>query len=204
LRSLARFCCYIDKDVASRMRANTLDAPISATAILAEIAEEMVRTVLAQHPGEKIISLLAISVSHLRQPIELQLELPLGLRDEGRRPGSRKGIARWAADRAVDKIRARFGWGAVRYGSVAFGPTSSVPTSFVLWPSGSYDPCLNWPCVPKRPCLHKSELAQIGSVGVTATPTRRNLSMAAFEGETDVRRKRPFFTFVPTTDILRV
>jgi DNA polymerase IV len=117
-------------DLRSVTRSVTLDAPISATAILAEIAEEMVRAVLAQHPGEKTISLLAISVSHLMQPIELQLELPLGLRDEGRRPGSRKGIARWAADRAVDKVRARFGWGAVRYGSVAFGPTSSVPDEF--------------------------------------------------------------------------
>src|ERR1700732_2252802 len=117
-------------DLRSVSRSITLDAPISTTAILAEIAEELVRTVLAQHPCEKTISLLAISVSHLMQPIELQLELPLALRDEGRRPGSRKGIARWAADRAVDKIRARFGWGAVRYGSVAFGPTSSVPDEF--------------------------------------------------------------------------
>jgi hypothetical protein len=35
----------------------------------------------------------------------VQLELPLGLEDEKRRPGAKRGIARWTADRAVDKIR---------------------------------------------------------------------------------------------------
>src|SRR6266699_3541421 len=52
-------------DLHSVTRSVTLDAPVSATAILAEIAEELVRAVLAQHPDEKTISLLAISVSHL-------------------------------------------------------------------------------------------------------------------------------------------
>jgi len=117
-------------DLRSVTRSVTLDAPISATAILAEIAEELVRGALAHHPGEKMISLLAISVSHLMTQGELQLELPLGLGDEGRRPGSKKGIARWAADRAVDKIRERFGWEAVGYGSVAFGLPRSVPDEF--------------------------------------------------------------------------
>src|SRR5437764_9270650 len=46
----------------SATRSVTLDAPISATVILAEIAEELVRAVLADHPDEKTISLLAISV----------------------------------------------------------------------------------------------------------------------------------------------
>jgi DNA polymerase-4 len=56
--------------------------------------------------------------------------LPLGLGDEARRPGSRKGAARFVADRAVDKIRDRFGWDAVGYGSVAFGMSRSVPDAF--------------------------------------------------------------------------
>jgi DNA polymerase-4 len=43
----------------------TLDAPIFATVILAEIAEELARAVLADHPNGKTISLLAISVSYL-------------------------------------------------------------------------------------------------------------------------------------------
>ena len=65
---------------------------------------------------ERTISLLAISVSHLEEHSVLQLELPLGLADEERRPGTRRGMARWVADRAVDTIRDRFGWEAVGYG----------------------------------------------------------------------------------------
>lgn len=117
-------------DLRSVTRAVTLDAPVSATAILAEIAEELVRGVLAQHPEEKSISLLAISVSHLEDRPQLQLELPLGLVDERRRPGTRTGMARGQADRAIDAIRARFGWQAVGYGSVALGPSRSVPDAF--------------------------------------------------------------------------
>jgi DNA polymerase-4 len=117
-------------DLHAVTHAVTLDAPISATVILAEVANELVRTVLAQHRHERKISLLAISVSHLEKNAEIQLDLPLGLKDEARRPGSKKGMARWAADRAVDKIRARFGWGAVGYGSVALGLARSVPDDF--------------------------------------------------------------------------
>ncbi len=117
-------------DLHSVTRSVTLDAPISATAILAEIAEELVRTVLANHPEEKTISLLAIFVSRLESHWDLQLELPLGLEDERRRPGSTSGIARWTADRAIDRIRDRFGCEAVGYGSVALGPSRSVPDAF--------------------------------------------------------------------------
>jgi len=114
-------------DLRSVTRSVTLDAPISATTMLAEIAEELVRGALADHPQEKFISLLAISVSHLERSWDLQLELPLGLPDERHRPG---GAARWSADRAIDKIRDRFGWEAVGYGSVALGPSRSVPDAF--------------------------------------------------------------------------
>jgi DNA polymerase-4 len=117
-------------DLHAVTRSVTIDAPISATAILAEIAEALVRTALADHPEEKNISLLAISVSQLEKDSELQFELPLGLDDEARRPGSRKGLARHAADRAVDKIRDRFGWDAVGYGVAALGNLNSVPDEF--------------------------------------------------------------------------
>src|SRR5258705_8394421 len=43
-------------DLRSVTRAITLDAPISATAILSEIAEELVRALLADHPDEDTIS----------------------------------------------------------------------------------------------------------------------------------------------------
>jgi DNA polymerase IV len=117
-------------DLRAVTRSVTLDAPISATASLAEIAEELVRTALADHPDEKTISLLAISVSQLEQRWDVQLELPLGLADDKRRPGTRRGMARWTADRAVDRIRDRFGWEAVGYGSVVLGPSRSVPDEF--------------------------------------------------------------------------
>jgi DNA polymerase-4 len=116
-------------DLRSVTRSLTLSAPISATRALAEIAEDLVRGVLADHRDDRTISLLAISVSHLEAPAILQLELPLGLADEGRRPGTRKGVARSRADRAVDAIRKRFGAQAVDYGS-ASRVGRSVPDEF--------------------------------------------------------------------------
>ena len=117
-------------DLRSITRSTTLDAPIASTVTLAEIAEELVRKALAHHPDEKTISLLAISVSQLEQRVDLQLELPLTLDDAKRRPGSKQGVARWLADRAVDAIRDRFGWDAVGYGSVALEASRSVPDAF--------------------------------------------------------------------------
>ncbi len=108
----------------------TLAAPISTTATLAEIAEDLVGAVLADHPGEETLSLLAISVSNLGTEECLQLDLPLGLDDEKRSPGSRKGAARVRADRAIDKIRDRFGWDAVSYGALLLGGPRSVPDGF--------------------------------------------------------------------------
>ena len=117
-------------DLQSVTRSVTLDAPISGTAILAEIAEELVREVLMDHPHEKAISLLAISVSHLEEQSDLQLELPLGLQDEKWRPGTKLAMARWLTDCAVDRIRNRFGWDAIGYGSVVFELSRSVPDEF--------------------------------------------------------------------------
>ena len=60
----------------------------------------------------------------------MELELPLGLTDEARRPGTKRGMARWSADHAVDRIRDRFGWVVIGYGSVALGTSPSVPDEF--------------------------------------------------------------------------
>ena len=117
-------------DLRAVTRSVTLPAAISATTILAEIAEDLVRAALADHPAEKTISLLAISVSHLEISTALQLEIPLRLHDEKRRPGTARGAARWAADRAMDAIRDRFGRESVGYGSVLLGDRRSVPDAF--------------------------------------------------------------------------
>jgi DNA polymerase IV len=117
-------------DLHSVTRSVTFDTPISATAVLAEVAEQLVRSVLADYPNETTISLLGISVSHLKEHYNLQLDLPLGLEDERLRPGTKLGMVRWTADRAVDKIRERFGWYAVGYGSVALELSRSVPDEF--------------------------------------------------------------------------
>ena len=117
-------------DLRSVTRSITLPAAISATAILSEIAEDLVNVALADHPGEKTISLLAIAVSHLEKDAVLQLELPLQLDDDERRPGTKRAKARWVSDRAVDAIRDRFGREAVGYGSVALGRARSVPDAF--------------------------------------------------------------------------
>jgi DNA polymerase-4 len=117
-------------DLRSVTRSITLDAPISATTSLAEIAEELVCAALAEHSNEKTITLVAISVSHLESQWDVQLELPLDLADEKRRPGTKRGMTRCTADRAIDMIRDRFGWEAVGYGSVLLGPSRSIPDEF--------------------------------------------------------------------------
>jgi DNA polymerase-4 len=117
-------------DLRSVTHSVTLPEPISATATLAEIAEDLVCDVLANHPNERTISLLAISVSNLENQSIVQLELPFGFADEGRRPGTKKGRARGMVDHAVDAIRGRFGWEAVGYGSVALEAPRSVPDEF--------------------------------------------------------------------------
>jgi DNA polymerase-4 len=76
------------------------------------------------------LPLLAISVSHLETHWKQQLELSLGLPDEKRGPGTKKGMARWTADRAIDVIRDRFGWDSIGYGSVLLGALRSVPDEF--------------------------------------------------------------------------
>lgn len=117
-------------DMRSVTRALTLPAPISATTALAEIAIDLVRGILADNPKQGAISLLGISVSHLGETATLQLELPFRLEDDGRRPGTRKGAARFRADRALDSIRDRFGSEAIGYGSAALRSGHNVPDDF--------------------------------------------------------------------------
>ncbi len=118
------------RDMSAVTRSMSIESPVAATASLAEIAEDLVRIVRADHPDETTITLLAISVAHLiREPL-LQLELPLGLADEARRSGSRQGRARLVADGAMDKVRTRFGREAIGYGSAVLETSREVPDAF--------------------------------------------------------------------------
>jgi DNA polymerase-4 len=108
-------------------RSVTLPVPISTTLTLTELASQLASVALADHPKEREITLLAVSVSHLVDEPALQLELPLGLGDDRRRSGTPAGSALWALDRSVDEIRARFGRDAVGYATVVFSEVAHVP-----------------------------------------------------------------------------
>jgi DNA polymerase-4 len=110
-------------------RSVTLPVGISTTLTLTELATELVGVALAERPHEHEITLLAVSVSHLVDEPALQLELPLDL-DDRHRPGTVAGAARWALDRSVDAVRARFGRDAVGYATVVFSDVGHVPEAF--------------------------------------------------------------------------
>ena len=101
-------------------RSRTFPDPIAATLTLTEAAIALVRQGLADHPDQREISLLAISVSHLVDQPAIQLDLL--------RPNTHS--ERWALDHSVDAVRTRFGKGAVGYARVAFDRATSVPDEF--------------------------------------------------------------------------
>jgi DNA polymerase-4 len=111
-------------------RSMTLPCAISTTLTLTEVSVELAKTALADHPAEREITLLAISVSNLVEESSLQLELHLRLGDQRHRPGAPAGAARWALDRAIDKARARFGRDAVGHARVVFREGGGVPDEF--------------------------------------------------------------------------
>jgi DNA polymerase-4 len=118
-------------DMRAVTRSITLPAPISATPIIAEAAEDLVRAVRDEfYPRERIITLVAISISHLAEDWAGQFELSFGLPGDNRRPGTRRATARWDADRALDKVRGRWGWEAIGYGSVVLELEKTIPDAF--------------------------------------------------------------------------
>jgi DNA polymerase-4 len=117
-------------DLRAVTRSVTLPFPISATLTLTELAIELASSALADHPREREITLLAVSVSQLVDESSLQLELQLGLQGEQHRPGTAAGSARWALDRALDAIRARFGRDAAGYARVMLSELGGVPEEF--------------------------------------------------------------------------
>lgn len=94
-------------------RSTTLPEAISTTMSLTELGVELAAAALDDHPDEREITLLAVSVSNLVPETPLQLALPLGVGDERHRQGTAMGSARWALDRAVDAVRSKFGRDAV-------------------------------------------------------------------------------------------
>ncbi len=111
-------------------RSATLPTAISSTLTLTELAIELAGSALHDHPHEREITLLAVSVANLAHEAALQLELPLDLAGDRYRPGTSQGAARWGVDRSVDAIRARFGHDAVRYARVVFSDVERVPEAF--------------------------------------------------------------------------
>jgi DNA polymerase-4 len=115
-------------------RSVTRSTPVAATLTLTELAEQLAWEAIDDHrPAsdrrtDPEISLLAISVSNLVVVHAIQLELPLKPEDP-QRPGSPQGAARWAADRSMDAIRARFGKDAVGY-LVELTGRNGVPDEF--------------------------------------------------------------------------
>lgn len=134
LRASARAGRTVDVRVRfAQMRATThartLAEPVAATLTLREIAEALVAEILAKHPHERVVTLLAISVSRLVDAPEVQLELPI-LIDDPHRPGSAAGAARLAVDGSLDAVRRRYGREAIGYASTVFSRHARVPDAF--------------------------------------------------------------------------
>ena len=111
-------------------RSITLAVAVSSTRTLTEVGVELAGVALADHPAEREITLLAVSVSNLVDEPALQLELPLGLGDQRYRPGTSVGASHWAVDRSVDAVRERFGRTAVSYARPGLTSEGGVPDEF--------------------------------------------------------------------------
>ena len=110
-------------------RSVTVEDPVASTLTLRELAETLVAQALADHPAERVVTLLAISISNLVDEPAVQLELPVA-DDDPRRLGSPTGAARLAVDRSMDMVRKRFGRSAVGYAAVALSERGVVPDEF--------------------------------------------------------------------------
>lgn len=114
-------------DLRSVTRSATFAEPLSATLAIAHDAQALARAALADHPGERHVSLLGISMSNLVDQAAVQLVLPFG---SHHRPPEPVVAARWAVDRSLDAVRSRFGRSAAGYGSTTFPTMGGVPEEF--------------------------------------------------------------------------
>jgi DNA polymerase-4 len=83
---------------------------LSTTRALADVSVELAEKALADHPDEREITLLAVSVSNLAEGTPPETLRPL--------------------DDAVDAVRERFGRAAVGNASVVFRAGDRVPDAF--------------------------------------------------------------------------
>jgi DNA polymerase IV len=110
-------------------RSVTVSEAVSTTLTLREVGVDLARNALADHPAEREITLLGLSVSNLVDQLPLQLALPF----DGPRSGRTDGLVshdRVAVDRAVDSVRARFGRAVVGYAAAALRDGDHVPDEF--------------------------------------------------------------------------
>jgi DNA polymerase IV len=118
-------------DLRSVTRSITLRTPVAATTLLRDVGVVLARQALNDHPDEREITLVAISVSNLVDEAALQLELPLAIGDdEICNAATEAASARWSIDKAVDIVRTRFGRKAIGYAGVSLGDTGGVADEF--------------------------------------------------------------------------
>ena len=119
-------------DLRSVTRSVTLPRPLSATRSLTEVGVELVMAALTDHPAERVVTLIGLSVSNLRAQQSLQLELPFGPGGRAAQPGKWRDEhgARWGVDRSVDAIRDKFGRRSIGYATVAFSRDGRVDEEF--------------------------------------------------------------------------
>ncbi len=123
-------------DLRSVTRSHTVSEPLSATLTIIEIAEELVRSALLDHPDERVITLVGISISGLVDEAAIQLELPFGEMSstgatttvstvttacDPSRAGTPLATTRRVLDQTMDEVRSKFGKDAVGYLSIARG-----------------------------------------------------------------------------------
>jgi len=131
-------------------RSVTVPDPVSSTRTLTELAVELAWTALRDEGAEPEVTLLGVAVSNLATEPALQLLLPLGIEGDTLRPGTASGAARWALDRSVDAIRAKFGRGSVGYVPVVLSDMAMVPDDFRELAERDLRPAANRPAGSDR------------------------------------------------------
>jgi DNA polymerase IV len=116
-------------DLHSVTRSVTLPAPVSSTATVAAVARDLVQAALTDHPQEREVSLLAVAVSGLVSEPLAQPELPFASAADRARAAADRHAPHGDLERAVDRVRERFGRDAVGYASVELSG-GGVPDRF--------------------------------------------------------------------------